>query len=669
MRQQSIPRHSQRQTSGVTACGGKQRQRGSGPRRPGTLLCRVFCVFCVFCALSWLGSSAWAQPPAQTAAQQAQEQVALAAAWKALRQQNERLEISDAQQAIVSYKSFYEARGYLSAEVAIDLSSRIAQLYWRELGNKAKAREIYDWAVAQYGTLQGGERLMKERALLTGEKALSVGPVQMRPGAAVAPVRAGAATTPGPNGKGPNGKGPNGKGPNGKGPSGAAGTAAPLPGATGLAIAPPVVLGLPKVPMPIDLGGARPVAPVRGGAVALTLSQLEAGAVTPEQAWASGALTVEDVVAALEQRRLFESEEPAKVRLREGLVELLVRYGSERWLPQPTAPTPPPKLASGRVRLAVADYLSHAGDKRAMAVYEELLRETERTKSQGVPVRVVGALNHLASHYVRRGQMQKAVELYLGAEKYSDSPYWHATIRLDVARLYMRMGEEKKAHELYAQVEKYGQGWLTGLAFCDEASLLMVRGNHREARRLLRASVTGPGAEQVRVGMLSMLASSYYSTAEFEMARQYAQEALQQYESLPRPPLDVSFEWLVAGTREYLKWSQQWIKNPITCEPQELRIVVSRAERSQKPITRRLAIRTFRAVSLTVTSEDERIKVEPANNGAAEKKRYFFEKEMIVKIELETLPQSLDTTLTVVSPELPGTQVQIPVHLEAEAVK
>ncbi|MDQ3814409.1 MAG: tetratricopeptide repeat protein, partial [Armatimonadota bacterium] len=611
-------------------------------------------LFCVLWAFSWLYQPVWAQPPAQTATQQAQEQAAIEAAWKSLRQQNERLEISDPQQAIVSYKSFYEERGYRSLEVAIDLSSRIAQLYWRELGNRVKAREIYDWAVGQYGTLKGGERLIQERALLTGEKVLSVGPVQTRPGAAVAPVRAGVAIMPGPSGTRP---------------ANSAGLAAPVPGATGLAIAPPVVLRLPKVPMPIDLGGARLIAPgvtpLRGGAAALALSQLEAGAMTPEAAWQSGALTMDDVVAALEQRRLFEEEEPAQVRLREGLLALLVRHGQERWLPQPTAATPRAKPVSGRVQLAVADYLSKADDERAVAVYEELLRETERTKNQGPPVRVVGAVNHLASHYERRGQLQKAIEVYMNGAKYSDSPHWQASLRLHAARLYRQIGEKEKAHELYTQVPQYGAGWITGLAIFDQASELLHQGQHAEARKLLLQPVTGAGAEPVQVALLARLGDSFYHTGEFDQARHYYQKAIERFQSLSPAQRGNGLEATLNMVQRTLRRVEQWTKEPIIVEPRELRLQVRPQQKT--PTIGRLSVHTFQDVPLTVTTANPLIKARVLESSgwgdeAIKSGADGMIKEVIVEIASEALQRSLQVTLNVSSPKFPDFKVQVLVH-------
>ncbi|MDQ3815396.1 MAG: tetratricopeptide repeat protein, partial [Armatimonadota bacterium] len=433
------------------------------------------------------------------------------------------------------------------------------------------------------------------------------------------------------------------------------------------------VLSLPKVPMPVEITGTRPVAPVRSGAAALALSQLEAGAVTPEQAWASGALTVDDVVAALEQRRLFESEDPAQVRLREGLVKLLVRHGETRWLPQPTAPTsttastPLPKPLSGRVRLAVADYLSHAGDERAVAVYEDLLRETERTKGQGPPVRVVGAVNHLASHYVRHGQLQKAVELYLGAEKYSTSPYWHASLRLHVARLYRQMGAEQKAQEFYAQVAKSDNAWAAALVVLDQARDLMTQGRHEEARKLLEQSVNEARTEPVKVALLALLGHCHYLAGDFGAARRLSQEAVERFEALPPGQRGNNLETTLKMAQRTLRQVQQWTQAPITVEPQELRFSVSPEQ--QTPVIRRLSVRTFQAIPLTVSTDnpliqarvladsgwgDEPIKANPPG----------ITKEVIVEIAPEALQKSSEASLTVSSPKFPGFQVRVPLQFK-----
>ncbi|MDQ3812721.1 MAG: tetratricopeptide repeat protein [Armatimonadota bacterium] len=610
-------------TAGLLRAGVVAGKRGRLRSRRGAFL------WCVFYALWWLWQPVGAQPPTQTQAQQAQEQIAIEAAWKALRQQTERLEIINPQQAIATYKSFYEERGHRSLEVAIDLSSRIAQLYWRELGNRAKAQEIYDWAVAQYGTLKGGERLLKERALLTGESALTMGPVA--PGGGQIPGKNGAGSV--------------------------------------LAV-PPVVLSLPQAPMPVEIKGARSTA---------ALMQLETGALPAEAVWAEGALTLDDVVAASEQRRLFE--DPTKARLATGLVELLVRHGQERWLPQPSASAspsqalPPPKPLNMRVRLAVADYLSNAGDERAVAVYEEMLRELERTKAQRPPDRVVGAVNHLAGHYARRGQLQKALETFLSGEKYSDSPYWHATIRVDAARLYQQMGDEKKAQELYAQVPRYGAGWLTTLALWDQAQELIGQQKYEEARHLLSQPVTGSEAEEMQVVLLQLQGYCAYRSGALDAARQAYEECVARFQTLGRTR-NATAGGRVRLAREGLRWIERWTqaKSQLLCEPQELHVVVDTKQQPAQPIVRRFSVRTLRSIPLQVTADHALVKVRPLNEKPPLDYGFYFQKTMKVEIAPEALqPETLQKdvtatprpfTLTISSPELPGLQVRVPIQIE-----
>lgn len=121
------------------------------------------------CVIFLICGFAWAQPPAAPTAEDA------ATTQKAFEQLRDRLtetEVKDPQAAIVEYKTFFEQRGFRQAEVAVKISSLIAQIYLQSLKNKVKALEIYEWAIGQYGGFPFGERLIKERDLIMQSKIL-----------------------------------------------------------------------------------------------------------------------------------------------------------------------------------------------------------------------------------------------------------------------------------------------------------------------------------------------------------------------------------------------------------------------------------------------------------------------------------------------------------------
>lgn len=78
-------------------------------------------------------------------------------------------EAKDPQAAIAAYQRFFEERGFRHSLVAIRVSSLIAQLHAGNLNHPAKAIEIYDWAIKDYGAHLESVRLLAERHALLQE--------------------------------------------------------------------------------------------------------------------------------------------------------------------------------------------------------------------------------------------------------------------------------------------------------------------------------------------------------------------------------------------------------------------------------------------------------------------------------------------------------------------
>jgi tetratricopeptide (TPR) repeat protein len=91
-------------------------------------------------------------------------------AWNRLRADAGLQELYQPREVIPRYQRFYEERGSHSAVTAIKISGVIAQLYWQMLGNRAKALQIYDWAIGKYGDLPTGEGLRRDRALVASHE-------------------------------------------------------------------------------------------------------------------------------------------------------------------------------------------------------------------------------------------------------------------------------------------------------------------------------------------------------------------------------------------------------------------------------------------------------------------------------------------------------------------
>ena len=115
--------------------------------------------------LVWCGVS-WAQPPQRSNGDTSAEAANIMREWEQLHKKQKNNEAGAPEKAIAIYQEFYEARGFNSGEASVEITSRIAQLYWRGLGRKDKAREIYDWGVNEFSRHPGVQRLKRERESL-----------------------------------------------------------------------------------------------------------------------------------------------------------------------------------------------------------------------------------------------------------------------------------------------------------------------------------------------------------------------------------------------------------------------------------------------------------------------------------------------------------------------
>lgn len=387
--------------------------------------------------------------------------------------------------------------------------------------------------------------------------------------------------------------------------------------------------------------------------------RLRDGTLAPDKVLQEDGLTPHELLKMLEQRWF-----PAKDRII--LAGLLVKQGANLIVPAETM-GPRAKLAlEPRLKLALAEYFRSIRDARAVPLLEERLAAIK----QPDPKSLVPELNLLASYYVETGQFQKALELYLQAPRYSTNPEYLASHLMHAARLYRQLGNEAKAQELQAQVAQHGFAWVTGMMRWEQAAALMEKGRHDEARRLLQEPLTGLYAEQVQVGLLSLLAKSYYRTAEFDSARKYGAMAQTQYKNIPNPMQGEGLERQLETAREIVLWSEQWSQSPLVCEPAEMRIAWP-AAKTEKPITQQLAIRAFRAVPLALS-------IEGAPPGTSIKARledswrqheYFVEKRVTIEIAPQAREDAVadkwQATLVLKSADFPDLQVRVPVRIEA----
>jgi len=376
---------------------------------------------------------------------------------------------------------------------------------------------------------------------------------------------------------------------------------------------------------------------------------LQKGAISPEEAWQKGLLDAQAVQAGL-NTGLAGGEDDASKRLRVSLGGLLAQHApdvTKDALKQPKA-----------VQLALADYYAGVGDEKAVPLYEAVLKQTKAPYEQGL------VLCALGEFWSGRKQPQKAQDVFeRGRQVLTGSyPHFAGEMLIRAARTWAEYENQEKVGLLYARVAKEGDGWMTGIAFWDQATTLMAQGKHQEARKLLLTPVSGQGADQIRVALLSKLSYSYYRSGEWVQARKYGREAVDQYKSLNNPLTSEGLDGEMRVAQNVLDLSEHWAKKPLTCDPQALQVMAN----SMETIGRHIAVHSFAAVPLQVKVDNPKVRVRIVDNEKAEDRPFFVEKEVAVDIAPEAVEDNLDAVISISSPKFPGYSVDVPLHIEVQ---
>jgi tetratricopeptide (TPR) repeat protein len=573
-----------------------------------------------------------AQPPDQASGIETRDAAQIAREWAALRAAHLEEETTDPRAAIARYQKFYEERGRQSGAVSVAITSLIAQLYSQNLHERDKALEIYRWGVQQFAWHPDSAKLKREMELLqAGDKPNANGKPEVVPpdvpGAGVAPVLP--------------------------------------PAVPAMAVPPAIHLGAPLIPgalkvlpsasapLPVgmDRSGANPIPlnPAQSLKRVVFLAQLQAEPGHAEALWKSSGLSVDALPPLVEKA---DESDAAHKAARLAVAGLLVRYNGELL----RAPEKP----SSRLRLAVADYYASLPDEKAVALYEGLLQEWEKTgRKQQEPF----ALEKLAAYYQATNQFGKAAELMAQVEKYTTIPALVGNWQVQAGRLYLEAGDEEKAIALFQKVSnaQSNWGWAKGLALTHWSRALIAKGRFEEARKVLSVPVTGQHADQIKVELLTKLAYSYYREGNFATAQKVSSEAIAAYNSLSAPLQGEDLEGAVSMASGYLSGSQLWSREPVVCQPRALSANIEGPLRDVESVTFHLDIRTPQPTALNISASDARIRIK--TQGDAKDESYYFRTEAAVEVVLHDITGTLDAWITVSSLDHPGFEARVPLHI------
>jgi tetratricopeptide (TPR) repeat protein len=635
--------------------------------------------------------SAWAQPslqnssPVQTPAQQV-ETKQLLQEWDALRRTVGDGEILDPGNAIDRYQAFYEERGYRQAPVAITISLAIARLYWHELGDTTKAEEIYDWTIKHYGAYGNELQLVrKERSILL-EKRQGLRKTPDRVHVAIPNLSSPAIGVPNkisddvtpntlpsfvkitpPTGTGFPLRPINQRNANPFGTTSATASASALPDQ--VTSAPNdgfSSLSTVKVLGSQSLGAVTPEAfrasalptPISSKTVgrAAVLEQMMAGLTKTEDAYKQGLFSVEDAVKLLgradEWGRIEGHEETS---IRRSLAELIVKHDAQR-LKNLTTLSP-------KVRLWTGDYLQSIGDARAVPMLESVIAEIKTpVKSYEPSALLFLSIEKLAWFYEHKGDYIKSADTWLRLKPLLHEPGWMVPDALvAAARQYAQMGDLPKAKELYAQVPQYGNEYFTQLALIRQVKHLADAGQLDEAVKFSAPILESVKPSYLKVRILTDLGSAFYAKSNFERVRYYSTKAISEAKTLDAKET----KGLEALAQANLQWAQQWEKAPIKYDTITRKVAREEQVTSQSYVIRSL-LASYKGVPMVASCNQPDIQVDVSQSGGIN--QYATYKQLIVSIPNKLLEKKLDVMIVVTSPEFPGFQLAVPLHIDAETV-
>ena len=544
--------------------------------------------------------------------------------WRELQRATSKLELTDAVSAIAAYQKFYESDAALPTEVAVEVTSRIAQLWGRELKNPAKASEIYAWALEQWKQTPYEERLRAEAAAM----------------AKLGGAAAGAAKAPSFDG-------------------GDVADAEPM------GVEPMSIRPLTVEPMKA-LGGGVSKAPV-GAAVRVQLQvmlgEIAAGRLSVQQAWKRDSLTVDDALQLLDGVNAQGNLVGGNQKTRRAVAMLVVERAPEKLESQ--------QHLSQSARMWLGDALVDAHDARGVPLLESVLNQLKAQNSLRKHEDIVRAYvitERLAGYYGGLGQTERAIQTWLeipklfgGVSASQNERGLAAESLLMAARVYNSAGETEKARDLYAQVPPYGNGWVSAISLYEQTEPLMKKRMVKEAYEVMSQPLQA--TSNIKLGTVAQqawLADFAYEQGDLEAALEHSRAALDASgdDAAHNDRFLRTFYELARDTQTR---ASGWKKQPIQTEYEEITFKIPPQESHETMPTRHFFVSTLRDVPLITTIDDARIQVHVT--GDKQENGEFVEKEVVLEVP-PSLNQSTNAVVTVSSPQLPGYQKRVLLHFK-----
>lgn len=380
----------------------------------------------------------------------------------------------------------------------------------------------------------------------------------------------------------------------------------------------------------------------------VVVERLRARTLTPEEAWKSGALDVDDLLYIVGERLgpwggFFWERDDA---LRRALVKLLVEHGGERLKDTGKLPI--------TVRLWMADYYGNIGDERVLALVESVIADL-KPGAVGQEDVALQAVERLGWYWRDKGEYEKGAQAWERLPlMFKVQSWWSADAMVEAARMWKSAGQNEKAQALYAKVAPIGDDWLTGLASWDQARSLIGKGEHEKARAILMQHPLKSG--QAQILKYSLLAYSYYRTGDFDKARQWAAQAINKHLGLKDEERKRDLDDAMYFAYSVFTWTEQWSKKILVCWPPAITVERGAATSSQ------INLRTFPQRDLSVKVDRPGVQVRLGDLWQETENGYCFDKSLSVQADAEGALQQI--TITVFDKNNPTIHDQFTVQVQ-----
>ncbi len=436
----------------------------------------------------------------------------------------------------------------------------------------------------------------------------------------------------------------------------------------------------------------------------LLLGQIADGQMTLNEAWEKGLLDAPKVLQLLSQTQRLTEDTRNETLLRD-MAGLLVKLAPET--------VAQPEKLSARVRVALCRYYADNGDARAVPLCEALIAEKLDGKQINQPLAsnpdggssslYLSSVILLAQYYQNVGQWQKAGETWERALTFwQDANWFQSSVRIEAARVYMTAGQDDKARAFYDQVASYGNEWFTSLVAIDRIERLMDDNQFVQAQQEVEAALQTQNAMRAplistQIALLTRLGALRYIAGDFSNARATLRQVNSLYASLPDGSRVSGMKTNNGVAETYLRDIEQWEQTPIvsnggiylilrpvdTQDEAEAWNRKSLYERAVvrgpsstlvepwirgTPLKKLIVLSSFRAVPMTVTSDNSALQLQVSEHGRPEDWVTSTPKDVWVKIPPQALQagQTFEARLTVNSPKFPEFSVRVPIHIEVQ---